>query len=312
MLPISVARTLKKSPIWSNRDLVVITFDKFTEVTKRWADDQFVTFPDERSADKWQNGVKSHRDIRNLKKHFVHGGSMKESVEEAAKGKPFIVSFEKFTTEMKEWLPQSMSYSDKKSAQKYVVKLRGKKHIRKIKISTAKSVKEDKLRVAIRSIVEQEIEEMNTTGGVSGFNVPGAFSDDEEKKGKKKKGVHGGSVATSEGGNSGDVFDYTVVEGSLSGTRTKKSMGVRQWLIEENRWLELKRNEELSPAQKIGRGVRGINRQLKEVEDFVRWYARLQTEQDVSTDVHWKRTHRNVRRIKERIIRIANSIKEIQ
>jgi len=148
---------------------------------------------------------------------------------------------------------------------------------------------QDNLRTLIRQMIEQELNEMTATGAVDGFNIPFAFS--KRSLTQKKKGKHGGKYATREGGHkSPEVLGYTLVE---------------------NRWLQIKKNEDMSPVQKIGVGIREVNKQLKEVESFVRWYKRLQTECDVSSDAHWKRTRKHLHTMKERIIRIANNVREI-
>jgi len=164
---------------------------------------------------------------------------------------------------------------------------------------------EAKLRAVIREIIrevldeipEEDLEEMNTTGAVDGFNTPGAFSRKVSAKGKKKKGTHG-SYVTHEGGHKQpEVLGYTLVEGKKKGP--------------SNRWLELKNDDSLNPVQKIGVGIREVNTQLKEVENFIRWYKRLQVENDLPSDKHWKRTQNHVRKMKERIINIAKDIQEI-
>jgi len=150
---------------------------------------------------------------------------------------------------------------------------------------------------------DDELDEMNVTGNIAGYNVPGAFSAKVSAKGTRKKGYHGGAHHTHEGGHKQpEVFDYTLVEGSINEGRKTKI---------ENRWLELKNDESLNPIQKIGMGVRDMNKQLKEVESFIRWYKRLQLETEINSDKHWKRTQNHVRTMKERIINIAKDIQEI-
>lgn len=149
---------------------------------------------------------------------------------------------------------------------------------------------------------EEEIEENSATGNVSGYNVPGAFSGDPKTRGKKKRGQHGGKAATGEGGcPRPDVLGYTIVE--EYNPPDKRQV--------KNRWLDLKQDESKTPVQKIGIGVRRLNRELKEVESFVRWYKRLQIENDLESDQHWKRTQSHIKRMKERIVRIAKDIMEM-
>ena len=78
-----------------------------------------------------------------------------------------------------------------------------------------------------------------------------------------------------------------------------------------NRRHELRNNEDLTPKQKIGVGIREMRRQLSEIEKFVRWYNEIKTENDMTAGDQWKRTNKHLMKIKERIIRIAKNIQEL-
>ena len=133
------------------------------------------------------------------------------------------------------------------------------------------------LKERIRQIVrETMIDEMNTTGGVEGYNTPFAFSgkDSEKKKGKKQA----------------DLTGYTVVN--------------------ENRWLELKQDESTAQS-KIGRGISNINKQLKEMERFLNWYGKIKNESGVSNKSYWKRTNSHIYSIQERLLKLDQKIRQI-
>ena len=135
----------------------------------------------------------------------------------------------------------------------------------------------NKLKEIIRNMVrERMIDEMNTTGGVEGYNTPFAFSgkDSEKKKGKKQA----------------DLTGYTVVS--------------------ENRWLELK-NEESSAQAKIGRGISNINKQLREMERFLNWYGKIKNESGVNNKSYWKRTNNHIYSIQERLLKLDQKIRQI-
>ena len=135
----------------------------------------------------------------------------------------------------------------------------------------------NKLKEIIRNMVrERMIDEMNTTGGVEGYNTPFAFSgkDGEKKKGKKQA----------------DLTGYTVVN--------------------ENRWLELKQDESTAQA-KIGRGISNINKQLREMERFLNWYGKIKNESGVNNKSYWKRTNSHIYSIKERLIKLDQKIRQI-
>jgi hypothetical protein len=135
----------------------------------------------------------------------------------------------------------------------------------------------NKLKEIIRNMIrERMIDEMNTTGGVEGYNTPFAFSG---KGGEKKKGK-----------KQADLTGYTVVS--------------------ENRWLELKQDESTAQA-KIGRGISNINKQLREMERFLNWYGKIKNESGVNNKSYWKRTNSHIYSIKERLIKLDQKIRQI-
>jgi hypothetical protein len=135
----------------------------------------------------------------------------------------------------------------------------------------------NKLKEIIRNMIrERMIDEMNTTGGVEGYNTPFAFSG---KGGEKKKGK-----------KQADLTGYTVVS--------------------ENRWLALKQDESTAQS-KIGRGISNINKQLREMERFLNWYGKIKNESGVSNKSYWKRTNSHIYSIQERLLKLDQKIRQI-
>ena len=141
---------------------------------------------------------------------------------------------------------------------------------------------ENKLRELVRNLVkeiesEKELEEVSTTGGIVGYNTPAAFTKPGSEKKKNKQ------MAKSSGEG------YTVV-----------GEGV-------NRWNALKQNEG-TPNQKIGVGIRNMRSQLQEIEQFIEWYSKLKTENGLSSNDYWKRTQKHLNVIRERLNKISAKI----
>jgi hypothetical protein len=135
----------------------------------------------------------------------------------------------------------------------------------------------NKIREIVRKMVrERMVDEMNTTGGVEGYNSPFAFSgkDGEKKKAKRQA----------------DLTGYTPVN--------------------ENRWLALKQDESTAQA-KIGRGISNINKQLKEMERFLNWYGKIKNESGVDNKSYWKRTNGHIYSIQERLLKLDQKIRQI-
>ena len=78
-----------------------------------------------------------------------------------------------------------------------------------------------------------------------------------------------------------------------------------------NRWLELKNDETRTPNQKLALGLKELKYQLAEVEMFFRLYNKIRSMNELNKDKYWKRTNTHIYKIKERLINIVNSIKEL-
>ena len=149
-------------------------------------------------------------------------------------------------------------------------------------------MKSNELESVIRNLVremmrEELVNEMSVTANVAGYNTPNAF----------KK---------TDGNDEDETTDDKFVD------RINQSTGYKR--VNENRWLELKR-EESSPNQKIGKGISNIKNQLSEIEKFIEWYSKIKSEAGLERTGYWKRTHRNLNGIKERLNKITQRIHEL-
>jgi len=129
---------------------------------------------------------------------------------------------------------------------------------------------------SLKEYIRKLVREMNVTGNVDGYGTPFAFGKPGNEKAKVKKQA--------------DLTGYTPVN--------------------ENRWLELKKEE--APANaKIDKGISNINKQLAEMEKFMNWYGRLKQESGVTNETFWKRTNKNIYSIKERLMKLEQKIRKI-
>ncbi len=194
---------------------------------------------------------------------------------------------------------------------------------------------EARLKEIIRGIVkeiqsEKELEEMTGTGAVAGYDTPAAFSKPGQtaKKNKRLANVTGGEVVNDleEGkdwlkndvpANSKKPLEVkpTATDCNDGGEIADKSGMIlakddEEASLNENRWLAIK-NEEGSPKAKMSRGVSSIKQQLGEVEKFVNWYSKIKNENGVKRDDYYKRTHKSLHKIKERLINLSEKIRTL-
>ena len=140
--------------------------------------------------------------------------------------------------------------------------------------------------------VQKELDEATTTGNVDGYQTPYAFSKGNKHKKRKKK------IATQLG--------YSVVGDDIDNINEAK---VKRPV---NRWLELKNDESMHPHKKMAMGLKELKYQLREVEKFFNWYNKIKTMNELDSNQYWKRTNRHIYTIKEKLIKIAKTIQEIE
>jgi hypothetical protein len=146
-------------------------------------------------------------------------------------------------------------------------------------------MKINELETILRNFVRERMREdlmaeMSTTANVAGYNTPRAF--------KKTDGT-----------DEDETTDDSFVD------KINQSTGYKR--VNENRYNQL-RKEDSTPNQKIGVGLRNVRKQLSEIEKFIEWYSKIKTESGLEKAGYWKRTHRNLNGIKERLNKITEKI----
>jgi|TARA_R110001583_G_scaffold14755_3_gene61533 hypothetical protein len=152
-------------------------------------------------------------------------------------------------------------------------------------------------------INEEELDEMSTTAAVPGdIKTPAAFSDGSSRSKKKRK-----KSATNSTGN-------TIVKKTNKHTTTESSykrMMNQMMGINEVSYREYKKDPTSTPQQKVNRGIMEVNKMLGEIEKIVNNNLRLKTETGVQSGHFWKTTGDRFRKINERMLRVANRLKEL-
>ena len=194
---------------------------------------------------------------------------------------------------------------------------------------------ENRLKEIIKGIVkeiqsEKELEEMTGTGAVAGYDTPAAFSKPGQtaKKNKRLANVTGGEVVDdleeAKDWLKNDVpadskkplaIKPTAISSADAGGIADKSGMILakdddEASLNENRWLEIK-NGDASPKAKMSRGVTSIKQQLGEVEKFVNWYSKIKNENGVKRGDYYKRTHKSLHKIKERLMNLSEKIRTL-
>ena len=159
-------------------------------------------------------------------------------------------------------------------------------------------MKKSELKTLIKSIVseilsdEKNLDEVNTTANIDGYQTPFAFSDSDEEEHKKNMKSRA------------EVFDYKSTENKKSNT-VKLNEGKSLFHV-------FRDHPDLSPSQKVGVTVREINKLMTEIEKLIRVSSRYKSEKKVNSSSLWKTTNRYLAKIDEKIKRISHKIKELK
>lgn len=157
---------------------------------------------------------------------------------------------------------------------------------------------EDKLRALIRKTLEEELNEMTTTGDVAGYNIPMAFQGNNPKNKARKKGI-----ATQLGMK-------LTPRGQQDLNRAADKM---ENLAEAKiRYHEYKKDDSATPTQKIAKAISEVNNSLEEVERILRMNTRLQKESGLASEALYRRTQQGLLKLEARLLHLAGKVRDIR
>ena len=80
--------------------------------------------------------------------------------------------------------------------------------------------------------------------------------------------------------------------------------------MDEVSYRDFKRNTESSPRQKVARGIRQVNRMIKEIEKIVAHNFRFKTELDMNSGTFLKSTNKQIHELGARLKQLENKLRE--
>lgn len=138
---------------------------------------------------------------------------------------------------------------------------------------------------------DEDLDEMNVTGALDGGAGPPKTPNAFKKKTKYKTK------------NSDKPFDTKATNES---TYMKMARAMN-----EISYREFKKSDEGTPKQKVNKRISEINRSLYALERMVKQTKKLKIEMGVTQDNFWKSTTPKMMKIRERLLRVAKDIVEI-
>ena len=204
------------------------------------------------------------------------------------------------------------------------------------------SIKLEVLRRYIRETLKQELDEASVTGNIDGGEgppkTPYAFTAGRKKDKKKKNKIAKASgynyvqeakfhVRTDFGsiiidaGSKGEA-KMTVarkLKGGVKAIQSVNRVGISKAKqvskklenVNEGKYHDYRNDESLTAKQKIGMSMREVRDKLNELDKLVKMNVRLKNEIGVDSTSYWKRTHGAMKKISERLVKLANKVGQL-
>ena len=197
------------------------------------------------------------------------------------------------------------------------------------------SMKVELLRKYIREIIKQELklQEASATGNIDGGEgppkTPYAFQSKRKKdKEKEDKIAKQSGYSIVETINEITVGQMLAKQGKKIKMVKKPGGGVKMTFvpidepepeepesenesINEGKYHEYRNDDSLSPKQKIGYSMREVRDKLNELDKLVKMNVRLKNEVGVNSTDYWKNTHNAMKKISERLVKLANKVGQL-
>ena len=81
--------------------------------------------------------------------------------------------------------------------------------------------------------------------------------------------------------------------------------------VNEGKYHDYRNDESKTPKQKIGRSMMEVRDTLRNLENIVGMNIRLKNEIGVDSTSYWKRTHTAMKKISERLVKLANKVGQL-
>ena len=199
------------------------------------------------------------------------------------------------------------------------------------------------LRKYIREIIKQELDEASVTGNIDGGEGPpktpyafqGKRKKDKEKENKIATNSTGYSKVSEakfhvrtdfgsiiiDAGSKGEA-KMTVAKKLKGGVKViqsvnrvgvskAKQVSKKLESVTEGRYQDYRNDESLTARQKIGYSMREVRDKLTELDKLVKMNVRLKNEIGVDSTSYWKRTHGAMKKISERLVKLANKVGQL-
>ena len=81
--------------------------------------------------------------------------------------------------------------------------------------------------------------------------------------------------------------------------------------VNEGHYHNYRNDDTMTPKQKIGLSMREVRDKLNELDKLVKINVRFKNELNVDSKTYWKRTHAAMKKISERLVKLANKVGQL-
>ena len=141
----------------------------------------------------------------------------------------------------------------------------------------------------------EKVDEMSTTTGVAGFNTPAAFSKRTNPKLNQSTGYRTVS-------NKKLHTEYDQVQEAMDRKYEQLIEGYRNFALSDSK---------ITPEQKVKKSISEVAKQLKTIEETIKYTSRLKTESGISHSGFGNSTKNALTKISERLIKISERVRSL-
>ena len=185
----------------------------------------------------------------------------------------------------------------------------------------------------VRELIQQELEEASASSATPGYMTPNALSGKKSKKKKIKEAADIPALRARMKAEMDKVAKHRddvkkhsgkFVDKAKNALKRQKAAQARvdalqdkiigikrenvKAALKEGKYHDWRNDDSLSAKQKIGLSMREVKGALDEIDKLIKMNVRLKNEMGVDSTSYWKRTHSAMRKISERLVKIAHKV----
>jgi len=204
-------------------------------------------------------------------------------------------------------------------------------------------IKLELLKKYIKELIKKELDEASVTGNIDGGEgppkTPYAFRGKRKKDKDKEKKIatnstgyakvseakfhvktEMGSVIVDASGKAEAIMKVAkalkkgrkgVISANRVGVSKAKQVSQKLENVNEGKYHDYRNDESLTAKQKIGYSMREVRDKLNELDKLVNMNVRLKNEIGVDSKTYWKNTHGAMKKISERLVKLARKVGQL-